>query len=249
MRRWRVRVQLLLFVAVAALIVGPLFSVASASAAPQGGSGAVGRSQAAKPKPSPTPSPSPTPDPSPSPTPDPSPSPTPDPSPTAAPTPPSPHPTKPPVPTSPTSSSDPVAGSQSGATMRDGGQPGFVNRSIPDAAVASGRDSARAVDLKDGSASASPSSDAVTGNVGDRATVREYAATGARVAPCDRFECRGGIRGFDLMMLITSACVVAGVITAAATSRLRRLRLADYYRTAGNSTPRGLFATLFKSRD
>ncbi|HEX5937865.1 MAG TPA: hypothetical protein VFZ75_09305 [Actinomycetota bacterium] len=107
--------------------------------------------------------------------------------------------------------------------------------------------------FEDGFASASPWIDAITEIVDDLATVRGEAAIGTKDTACIGVRCQGGIRGIDVMVLIASACVVAGVITAVAIRSHPRLRLAvvGSFRTAGDAatTLAHRFAAPFNSRE
>ena len=260
MRHRRGRVQLLVFVVVfAALIMGSLFTSASATAAPQGGAGVLAPSDTDKPKPPPTPepSPSPTPEPSPSPSPEPSPSPTPDPDPDPSP-PPSPGPTDPPspAPTSPTSPADPVAGSGvlSGTTREAVPERVEDGPVVETSADAGERDPELVLGLEDRFASASPWIDVVSEIVDDLATVQGDVRSGAGdTTLCIGAGCQRGMRGIDVLVLIASTCVVAGVVTTAAIRSSPRLRLtaAGYLRIASDAaTALGhRFAAPFKSRE
>jgi hypothetical protein len=108
----------------------------------------------------------------------------------------------------------------------------LVERAIPEAEIASGEQGPeRVLGLEDGFVSASPWIDAVTEILDDLAAVQSEAPIGTKGTSCIGVGCQGATRGINIVMLIASACVVAGVITAAIRN-LPRLRLAvvGYFR-------------------
>jgi hypothetical protein len=142
-------------------------------------------------------------------------------------------------------------------TTRQGAAQGFVDRSIPDAAVAAGEKNPEPVPgFEDWFPSASPWSDVVTELLDGLVTVQGEAPIPKRDTLCIGVECQGGMRGIDAVMLIASACLVAGVTTWATWGAIRdrpwiRLALVGHFRTASDAATalRHRFAAPFKSRE